>query len=90
MCHEGGNHVRKFRSTDATNSAADRRTPGRSTASALVCGHHMEHAALERELSERLGAKVAVHLERPLLIDYDAKGRRVNHTLGGTHASDLD
>ena len=36
------------------------------------------------------GAKVAVHLERPLLIDYDAKGRRVNHTLGGTHASDLD
>jgi integrating conjugative element protein (TIGR03752 family) len=36
------------------------------------------------------GAKVAVHLERALNIDYDAKGRRVNHTLGGTHASDLD
>lgn len=36
------------------------------------------------------GAKVAVHLERPLNIDYDAKGRRVNHSLGGTHASDLD
>ncbi|MEX5685356.1 TIGR03752 family integrating conjugative element protein [Pseudomonas silesiensis] len=36
------------------------------------------------------GAKVAVHLEHPLNIDYDAKGRRVNHRLGGTHASDLD
>jgi len=38
----------------------------------------------------RPGAKVAVHLEQPLNIDYDAKGRRVNHTLGGAHASDLD
>ncbi|MBS0450094.1 MAG: TIGR03752 family integrating conjugative element protein [Proteobacteria bacterium] len=36
------------------------------------------------------GAKVAVHLEQPLNIDYDAKGRRVNHRIGGTHASDLD
>lgn len=38
----------------------------------------------------RPGAKVAVHLEQPLNIDYDAKGRRVNHSLGGAHASDLD
>ncbi|SUD31436.1 integrating conjugative element protein [Pseudomonas fluorescens] len=36
------------------------------------------------------GAKVAVHLEHPLNIDYDAKGRRVNHRLGDTHAPDLD
>ena len=36
------------------------------------------------------GAKVAVHLEQPLNIDYDAKGRRVNHRLGEAHASDLD
>ncbi|MCY1394053.1 hypothetical protein D3C76_417120 [compost metagenome] len=36
------------------------------------------------------GAKVAVHLEQPLLIDYDAKGRRVNHRTGEAHASDLD
>ncbi|MCC4113923.1 TIGR03752 family integrating conjugative element protein [Aromatoleum toluclasticum] len=36
------------------------------------------------------GAKVAVHLEHPLDIDYDAKGRRVNHRLGEAHASDLD
>jgi len=36
------------------------------------------------------GAKVAVHLEHPLNIDYDAKGRRVNHRLGEIHASDLD
>ncbi|TVO63330.1 TIGR03752 family integrating conjugative element protein [Denitromonas ohlonensis] len=36
------------------------------------------------------GAKVAVHLEQPLNIDYDAKGRRVNHRLGETHASELD
>ncbi|HBO3354291.1 TPA: TIGR03752 family integrating conjugative element protein [Pseudomonas aeruginosa] len=37
------------------------------------------------------GARVAVHLEEPLLIDYDPKGRRVDHRLGGTpHAQDLD
>lgn len=36
------------------------------------------------------GAKVAVHLEQPLDIDYDAKGRRVHHHTGGSHASDLD
>ena len=38
----------------------------------------------------RPGAKVAVHLEQPLNIDYDAKGRRVNHRIGEAHASDLD
>ena len=38
----------------------------------------------------RPGAKVAVHLEQPLNIDYDAKGRRVNQRIGGKHASDLD
>lgn len=36
------------------------------------------------------GARVAVHLDRPLNIDYDPKGRRVNHRLGEAHASDLD
>lgn len=36
------------------------------------------------------GAEVAVHLEQPLDIDYDAKGRRVNHRLGEAHAPDLD
>jgi len=35
-------------------------------------------------------ARVAVHLEHPLNIDHDAKGRRVNHRPGGNHASDLD
>ncbi len=35
-------------------------------------------------------ARVAVHLEHPLNIDNDAKGRRVNHRPGGNHASDLD
>ncbi|QVX40743.1 TIGR03752 family integrating conjugative element protein (plasmid) [Ralstonia solanacearum] len=38
----------------------------------------------------RPGAKVVVHLEHPVNIDYDPKGRRVNHRLGGTHAPDLD
>jgi integrating conjugative element protein (TIGR03752 family) len=36
------------------------------------------------------GAKVAVHLEQALNIDYDAKGRRVNHRIGEAHASELD
>lgn len=37
------------------------------------------------------GAKVAVHLEEPLTIDYDPKGRRVDHRLGGLpHAQELD
>ncbi|GKS83680.1 TIGR03752 family integrating conjugative element protein [Acidovorax sp. SUPP1855] len=39
----------------------------------------------------RPGAKVAVHLEQPLTIDYDPKGRKVDHRLGGAlHAQDLD
>ena len=38
----------------------------------------------------RPGARVAVHLEQPLAIDYDARGRRVNHQLGEAHAPDLD
>jgi len=37
------------------------------------------------------GAPVAVHIEQALAIDYDAKGRKVDHTLGGPHVvSDLD
>ncbi|MCC4589597.1 TIGR03752 family integrating conjugative element protein [Xanthomonas campestris pv. cannae] len=36
------------------------------------------------------GAQVAVHLEQPLQIDYEAQGRKVRHTTGGTHANDLD
>jgi integrating conjugative element protein (TIGR03752 family) len=36
------------------------------------------------------GAKVAVHLEQPLNIDYDPEGRKVNHHLGGKHVSELD
>ncbi|MGV8399270.1 TIGR03752 family integrating conjugative element protein [Pseudomonas aeruginosa] len=36
------------------------------------------------------GAKVAVHLERPINIDYDPKGRRVDYSAGGSHARDLD
>ena len=35
-------------------------------------------------------AQVAVHIEQPLTIDYDAQGRRVDHRLGGSHVSDLD
>jgi integrating conjugative element protein (TIGR03752 family) len=36
------------------------------------------------------GAKVAVHLEQPLYIDYDTQGRRVNHHLGEAHELDID
>ncbi|WP_428942905.1 TIGR03752 family integrating conjugative element protein [Xanthomonas oryzae pv. oryzicola] len=36
------------------------------------------------------GAKVAIHLEQPLQIDRDIHGRKVNHTLGGFRATDLD
>jgi integrating conjugative element protein (TIGR03752 family) len=36
------------------------------------------------------GAKVAVHLEQPLTIDYDPEGRRVNHGIGEAYASDLE
>lgn len=36
------------------------------------------------------GVQVAVHIEQTLTIDYDPKGRRVDHRLGGSHVSDLD
>ena len=36
------------------------------------------------------GARVAVHIERPLNIDYDPQGRRVNYRTGDAHARDLD
>ena len=37
------------------------------------------------------GARVAVHIEHPLTLDYDTDGRKVDHTLGGRHATtDLD
>ncbi|MBN9426862.1 MAG: TIGR03752 family integrating conjugative element protein [Burkholderiales bacterium] len=36
------------------------------------------------------GAKVAVHLEKPLAIDYDPAGRRVDHRAGESHALELD
>jgi len=36
------------------------------------------------------GAQVAVHLEQPLTIDYDANGRRVDYRLGESHVPDLD
>jgi len=37
------------------------------------------------------GAKVAVHIEQPLNIDYDPAGRKVDHRIGGVaHAQDLD
>ncbi|TLG90988.1 TIGR03752 family integrating conjugative element protein, partial [Pseudomonas edaphica] len=31
------------------------------------------------------GAKVAVHIQQALAIDYDTAGRKVDHTLGGSH-----
>ncbi|VFR42549.1 putative exported protein [plant metagenome] len=36
------------------------------------------------------GARVAVHLEKPLEIDYDPEGRRVDHRAGEAHALELD
>lgn len=36
------------------------------------------------------GARVAVHLEKPLHIDYAPEGRRVDHRAGESHALDLD
>lgn len=36
------------------------------------------------------GAKVAIHLEKSLAIDYDPAGRKVDHRIGGAHALDLD
>ncbi len=36
------------------------------------------------------GAKVAVHLDKPLAIDYDPDGRKVDHRAGEAHALELD
>jgi integrating conjugative element protein (TIGR03752 family) len=36
------------------------------------------------------GAHVAVHLEKPLAIDYAPEGRKVDHRTGEAHASELD
>jgi len=36
------------------------------------------------------GAQVAVHLEKPLAIDYDTQGRKVDYRAGGRHALELD
>lgn len=36
------------------------------------------------------GAPVAVHIEQPLEIDYDSAGRKVDHTQGANHVSNLD
>lgn len=36
------------------------------------------------------GAKVAVHIDQPLTLDYDPKGRKVNYRTGASHAPDLD
>jgi len=36
------------------------------------------------------GARVALHLERALTIDYDAAGRRVAHGTGISHENELD
>ncbi|MBF5004177.1 TIGR03752 family integrating conjugative element protein [Diaphorobacter caeni] len=36
------------------------------------------------------GAKIAVHLEKPLAIDFDPEGRKVDHRAGESHALELD
>lgn len=36
------------------------------------------------------GAKIALHIEQPLAIDYDTEGRKVDHLLGASHVSKLD
>lgn len=36
------------------------------------------------------GAKVAVHLDKPIAIDYEAEGRKVDHRAGDAHAPELD
>lgn len=36
------------------------------------------------------GASVAVHIEQPLTLDYDAKGRRVDYRLGDSYVTTLD
>jgi len=36
------------------------------------------------------GAKVAIHLDKPLAIDHDPEGRKVDHRTGESHALELD
>ena len=36
------------------------------------------------------GAKVAVHLEQEIHIDFDSQGRKVDSRIGGTHVAELD
>jgi integrating conjugative element protein (TIGR03752 family) len=36
------------------------------------------------------GAQVAIHLEKPLAIDYDTEGRKVDDRIGEAHALELD
>lgn len=36
------------------------------------------------------GAKVAVHIEQPITLDYDPTGRKVDHTLENRHVTPLD
>ena len=36
------------------------------------------------------GAKVAIHLEKPLAIDFDPEGRKVDHRAGESHALELE
>ncbi|MFG0410052.1 TIGR03752 family integrating conjugative element protein [Pseudomonas sp. FYR_11] len=36
------------------------------------------------------GARVAVHIEQPLTLDYDPTGRKVDHTLENRHVTPLD
>ncbi len=36
------------------------------------------------------GAKIAVHLDKPLAIDFDPEGRKVDHRAGEKHALELD
>ena len=36
------------------------------------------------------GAKVSVHLEKPLAIDFDPEGRKVDHRTGESHALELE
>ncbi|MEI7228686.1 TIGR03752 family integrating conjugative element protein [Pectobacterium carotovorum] len=36
------------------------------------------------------GAHVAVHLEKPLAIDYEPEGRKIDHRTGESHALELD
>ncbi len=35
-------------------------------------------------------AKVAIHIEEPIQIDYDPNGRKVNHRVGESHASHME